>query len=77
MLDGIKQFYLSMRFKINRLETPLKGDNVKALIKTSNCENWSFISLRSQKIAFALLLKVFSDQTIARKKIWLPASLKI
>ena len=37
MLEGIKQFYLSMRFKKNRLETPFKGDNVQALIKTSNC----------------------------------------
>ena len=39
VLEGIKQFHLSMRFKKNRLETPFKGDNVKALIKTSNCEN--------------------------------------
>ena len=39
MLEGIIQFHLSMWFKKNRLETPFKGDNVKALIKTSNCEN--------------------------------------
>ena len=39
MLEGIKRFHLSMWFKKNRLETPFKGDNVKALIKTSNCEN--------------------------------------
>ena len=39
VLEGIKQFHLSMWFKKNRLETPLKGDNVKALIKTSNCKN--------------------------------------
>ena len=32
-LEGIKQFYLFMWFKLNRLETPFKGDNVKALIK--------------------------------------------
>ena len=39
VFEGIKQFQLSMWFKKNRLETPFKGDNVKALIKTSNCEN--------------------------------------
>ena len=39
VLEGIKQFYLSLWLKKTRLETPpLKGDNVKALIKTSNCE---------------------------------------
>ena len=37
-LEGIKQVHLSMWFKKKRLETPYKGDNVKALIKTSNCE---------------------------------------
>ena len=35
VLEGIKQFYLLMWFKKTRLETPFKGDNVKALIKTS------------------------------------------
>ena len=39
VLEGIKQFHLPMWFKKNRLETPFKGDNVKTLIKTSNCEN--------------------------------------
>ena len=37
VLEGIKQFYLLMRFKKTRLETPFKGDSVKALVKTSNC----------------------------------------
>ena len=47
MLAGmIKQLNLSFGFKKNRLETPFKCDNVKALIKTSICENWSFISFR-------------------------------
>ena len=46
VLEGIKQFYLLMWFKKTRLETPFKGDNVKAIVKTSNCENLSFISLR-------------------------------
>ena len=46
MLEGTKQLNLSFRFKKNRLETPFKCDNVKALIKTSICENWSFISFR-------------------------------
>ena len=39
VLEGIIQFHLSMWLKKNRLETPFKGDNVKALIKTSNCKN--------------------------------------
>ena len=39
VLEGIIQFHLSMWFNKNRLETSFKGDNVKALIKTSNCEN--------------------------------------
>ena len=39
VLEDIKQFHLSMWFKKKRLETPFKGDNAKALIKTSNCEN--------------------------------------
>ena len=39
VLEGIKQFPLSMWFQKTRLETPFKGDNVKVLIKTSNCEN--------------------------------------
>ena len=38
VLESIIQFHLSMWFKKNRLETPFKGDNVKAIIKTSNCE---------------------------------------
>ena len=39
VLEGITQFHLSMWFKKTRLGTPFKGDNVKAVIKTSNCEN--------------------------------------
>ena len=39
VLEGIQQFHLCMWFKKNRLQTPFKGDNVKALVKTSNCEN--------------------------------------
>ena len=34
VFDGIKHFHLSMWFKKTRLETPLKGDNVKVFIKT-------------------------------------------
>ena len=41
-----------MWFKKTRLETPFKGDNVKALIKTSNCENLVlYFSEKVQKIA--------------------------
>ena len=39
VLEGIIQCHLSMWFMRKRLETPLNGNNVKALIKTSNCEN--------------------------------------
>ena len=39
VLEGIIQCHLSMWFKKKRLETLFKGDNVKAFIKTSNCEN--------------------------------------
>ena len=57
VLEGIKQLHLLMRFKKTRLETPLKGDNVKALVKTSNCENLVlYFSEKVQKIAaFAML----------------------
>ena len=44
VLAGIIQFHLSMWFKKKRLETLFKADNVKALIKTSNCENLFFFS---------------------------------
>ena len=37
--EGIKQVYLLMWFKKTRLKTPFKGNNVKTLVKTSNCEN--------------------------------------
>ena len=40
VLEGIKQFHLSVWFKKTRLETQFKGDNVKSLIKASNCEKW-------------------------------------
>ena len=58
VLEGIKQFYLLMWFKKTRLETPIKGDNVKALVKTSNCENLVlYFSEKVQKFAaFAMLL---------------------
>ena len=47
-LEGIEQFYLLMCFKKTRLETPLKCVNVKALVKTSNCEN--FVLYFSEKV---------------------------
>ena len=57
VLEGIKQLHLLMRFKKTRLETPFKGDNVKALVKTSNCENLVlYFSEKVQKIAaFSML----------------------
>ena len=64
VLEGIKQFYLLpvVWFKKNRLETPFKGDNVKSLIKTSNCENVNlYFSEKVQKIAtFAMHFFWFS-----------------
>ena len=42
VLEGIKTFYSLMWFKKTRLETMFKGDNVKALVKTPNCENLVF-----------------------------------
>ena len=51
----------------NQLETLFKGDDLKALIKTSNCEKLAFhFSEKVNKIAgFATFFFVFSDQTIA------------
>ena len=61
VLGGIKQFYLLMRFKKTRLETPVKGDNVKALLKTSKCENLVlYFSEKIQKIAAFAMLFWFS-----------------
>ena len=61
VLGGIKQFYLLMRFKKTRLETPFKGDNVKALVKTSKCENLVlYFSEKIQKIAAFAMLFWFS-----------------
>ena len=59
VLGGIKQFYLLIWFKKTQLETPFKGDNVKALVKTSNCENLAlYFSAKVQKIAaFAMLFR--------------------
>ena len=57
VLEGIKQFYLSMLFKKTRLEMPFKGDKVKALIKTSNCEKLVlYFSEISKKIAAFCML---------------------
>ena len=59
MLEGINQFYMLMWFKKTRLETPFKGDNVNALLKTSNCDNLVlYFSEKVQKIAaFAMLFR--------------------
>ena len=61
ILEGIKQFDLLMWFKKTRLEIPFKGDNVKALVKTSNCENFVlYFSEKVQKIAAFAMLFWFS-----------------
>ena len=66
VFEGITQFNLLKWFKRPRLETPFKDDNVKALVKTPNCENLVlYFSEKVQKIAaFAKPFLVFSDQTI-------------
>ena len=61
VLEGINQFYLLMWFQKSRLETPFKGDNVKALVKPSNCENLIIhFSEKVQKIAAFAMLFWFS-----------------
>ena len=61
VLEGIKQFYLLRCFKKTRLETPFKGDNVNAWIKTSNCENFVlYFSEKVQKIAAFAMFFWFS-----------------
>ena len=61
VLEGIKQLHLLMRFKKTRIETPFKGDNVKTLVKTSNCENLVlYFSEKVQKIAAFAMLFWFS-----------------
>ena len=61
VLEGIKLFYLLMWFKKTRLETPFKGDNVKAQVKTSNCEKLIlYFSEKVQKIATFAMLFWFS-----------------
>ena len=61
VLEGIKQFYLLMWFKKIRQETPFKGDNVRALVKTSNCENLVlYFFEKVQKIAAFAMLFGFS-----------------
>ena len=57
VLEDIKQVYLLMWFKKTRLEPPFKGDKIKTLVKTSNCENLVLIfSEKVRKIAsFAML----------------------
>ena len=64
VLEGIKQFYLSIWFKKKRLETPFKGDNKKTLIKCKIVK--MFISReKSENCSICFALLVFSDQTIA------------
>ena len=61
VLEGIKQFYLLIWFKKTRLETSFKGDNVKALVKTSNCDNLVlYFSENVQKTAAFAMLFWFS-----------------
>ena len=49
VFEGFKQFYLLMWFKKTRLDTPFKGDKVKALVKRQIVKTWSFISLRKTR----------------------------
>ena len=59
LLEGIKQ--VLHWFKKNRLETPIKGDNLKASIKTSNCDSLvHYFSEKRQTIAAFAMLFWFS-----------------
>ena len=61
VLEDMKQFYLFTCFKKTQPETPFKGDDVKALIKTSNCEKLaSRFSEKVMKIAGFVMLFWFS-----------------
>ena len=61
VLEDIQQFYLLMWFKKSRLETPFKGDDVKALVRTPNGENLVlYFSEKVQKIAAFAMLFWFS-----------------
>ena len=52
VLEGINKFYLLTWMKKKRIETPFKGDNVKASINTLICENTVlYFSEKIQKIA--------------------------
>ena len=55
-----------MWFKKNRLETLFKGDKVKALIKTSNCEKLVlYFTKKVQKnAAFAIFLVSVTKQSL-------------
>ena len=56
VLEDIKQFYLK-----TRLETPFKGDDIKALIKKTNCENLVlYFSEKVKKISVFAMLFGFS-----------------
>ena len=61
VLEDIKQFYVLMWFKKPQLETLVKGDNVKALVKASKCENLVlYFSEKAKKIAAFAMLFWFS-----------------
>ena len=77
-----------MWFKKTRLEIPFKGDNVKALVKTSDCENLVlYFSEKVQKITVFAMLFWFSVAKQSFENVFgflqrseiptLPASLKI
>ena len=68
VLEGIKQFNLLMWVKKTRLETPFKGDNVKALVKRQIVKTWSlFLWKSSENCCICCAFLVFSDQTIVWK----------
>ena len=50
-----------MRYKKSRIETPFEGDDVKALLKTSNCENFGrYFSEKVKKNAVFAMFFLFS-----------------
>ena len=57
VLEGIKAVLLVNVVQENTTKTPFKGDNEKAIVKTSKCENLVlYFSEKVQKIAAVLWL---------------------
>ena len=61
MLEGIKQFNLSMWFMKNRPEPPFKGDTVKAMKARQIVKIYLVLYFSDKVQKIAALFLVFSD----------------